>query len=72
MIYLTTTLPPHTTTEFMTIMRIKADDVSMRRPNIAYSVIEYEKDEFRRGDIAVVCRLVKENTRSSRSTPHQP
>ena len=28
MIYLTTTLPPHTTTEFMTIMRIKADDVS--------------------------------------------
>ena len=56
----------------MTIMRIKADDVSMRGPNIAYSVIEYEKDEFRRGDIAVVCRLVKENTRSSRSTPHQP
>ena len=29
MIYLTTTLPPHTTNEFMTIMRIKADDVSM-------------------------------------------
>ena len=66
MIYLTTTsLPPHTTAEFMTIMRIKADDVSMfpaatRRPNIEYSVIECEKDEFRRGDIAVVCRLVEE------------
>ena len=29
LVYLTTTLPPHTTTEFMTIMRIKADDVSM-------------------------------------------
>ena len=60
LVYLTTTLPPHTTTEFMTIMRIKADDVSMRRPNIAYSVVEYEKDEFRRGNIAVVCRLVGE------------
>ena len=44
----------------MTIMRIKADDVSMRRPNIVYSVVAYEKDEFRRGNIAVVCRLVGE------------
>ena len=47
----------------MTIMRTKADDISMRRRNIAYSVVEYEKDELRRGDIAVVCRLVEEKLR---------
>ena len=28
-IYLAATLPPHTTIEFMTIMRIKADDIPM-------------------------------------------
>ncbi|KAK6591364.1 hypothetical protein H4I95_12233 [Botrytis cinerea] len=52
-------------TEFMNIMRIKADDVHMfrsptSRPNIAYSVVEYEEDEFGRGDIAAVCRLVEQ------------
>jgi superfamily II DNA helicase RecQ len=63
MVYLTATLPPHAEPEFMNIMRIKADDVHMfrsatSRPNIAYSVVEYEEDEFERGDIAAVCRLV--------------
>jgi hypothetical protein len=28
------------------------------RTLLAYSVVEYEEDEFGRGDIAVVCRLV--------------
>jgi RecQ family ATP-dependent DNA helicase len=63
MIYLTATLPPHAEPEFMNIMRIKADDVHMfrsptSRPNIAYSVVEYEEDEFGGGDITAVCRLV--------------
>jgi RecQ family ATP-dependent DNA helicase len=65
MVYLTATLPPHVEPEFMNIMRIKADDVHMfrsptSRPNIAYSVVEYEEDEFGRGDIAAVCRLVEQ------------
>jgi RecQ family ATP-dependent DNA helicase len=65
MVYLTATLPPHAEPEFMHIMRIKADDVHMfrsptSRPNIAYSVVEYEEDEFGRGDIAAVCRLVEQ------------
>ncbi|KAK6591435.1 DNA helicase [Botrytis cinerea] len=65
MVYLTATLPPHAEPEFMNIMRIKADDVHMfrsptSRPNIAYSVVEYEEDEFGRGDIAAVCRLVEQ------------
>jgi len=46
-------------------MRIKADDVHIfrsptSRPNIAYSVVEYEEDEFGRGDISAVCRLVEQ------------
>jgi len=65
MVYLTATLPPHAEPEFMNIMRIKADDVHMfrsptSRPNIAYSVVEYEEDEFGRGDIAAVSRLVEQ------------
>jgi superfamily II DNA helicase RecQ len=64
-VYLTATLPPHAELEFMNIMRIKADDVYMfraptRRPNIVYSVAEYEEDEFRSGDIRAVCRLVEQ------------
>jgi len=65
MVYLTATLPPHAEPEFMNIMRIKADDVHMfrsptSRPNIAYSVVEYEEDEFGRGDITAACRLVEQ------------
>jgi len=65
MVYLTATLPPHAEPEFMNLMRINADDVHMfrsptSRPNIAYSVVEYEEDEFGRGDIAAVCRLVEQ------------
>ena len=64
MIYLTATLPPHAEPEFMNIMKIRAEDVHMfraptSRPNIAYSVAEYDEDEFGRGDIAAVCRLVE-------------
>jgi superfamily II DNA helicase RecQ len=64
-VYLTATLPPHAEPEFMNIMRIKGDDIHMfqsptSRPNIAYSVVKYEEDEFGRGDIAVVCRLVEQ------------
>ena len=29
-------------------------------PNIVYSVVKYEEDEFRRGDIIAVYRLVEE------------
>ena len=65
MVYLTATLPPHVEPEFMNIMRIKSNDVYMfrsptSRPNIAYSVVEYKEDEFGRGDIAAVCRLVEQ------------
>ncbi|PVH73936.1 hypothetical protein DL98DRAFT_575954 [Cadophora sp. DSE1049] len=63
MVYLTATLPPHIEPEFMNILKIRAGDVHMfraptSRPNIAYSVVEYEEDEFRRGDIAAGCELV--------------
>ena len=66
MVYLTATLPPHTEPELMNIMKINADDVHMFRsptshPNITYSVVEYEEDnEFKRGDIAAVCKLVED------------
>jgi hypothetical protein len=65
MVYLTATLPPHVKPEFINIIRIKADNVYMFRSltsrlNIAYSVVEYKEDEFRRGDIIAVCRLVEQ------------
>jgi superfamily II DNA helicase RecQ len=64
-VYLTATLLLYTEPEFINIIRIKADDVYMfrsptSRPNIAYSVVEYEADEFRRGDITAVCRFVEQ------------
>jgi len=63
MVYLIAILPLYTELEFTNIMRIKADDVHMfraltSRPNIAYSVVEYKEDEFRRGDITAVYKLV--------------
>jgi superfamily II DNA helicase RecQ len=65
MVYLIAILPPYAEPEFMNIMRISTNDVHMfraltSRPNIAYSVVEYEEDEFRRGDIAAVYRLVEQ------------
>jgi superfamily II DNA helicase RecQ len=65
MVFLTATLPPYAEPEFINIMRISTNDVHMfrvptRRPNIAYSVVEYAEDEFGRGDIAAVCRLVEQ------------
>ncbi|KAH8742702.1 hypothetical protein BGZ57DRAFT_936884 [Hyaloscypha finlandica] len=63
MVYLTVTLPPYAEPEFMGIIRDNANDVHMfraptSRPNVAYSVVGYEVDEFGRGDITAVCRLV--------------
>ncbi len=51
--------------EFMHIIRIKADNIYMFRSliscsNIAYSVVKYEEDKFRRGDIIAVYRLVEQ------------
>ena len=65
MVYLTATLLLHAEAEFINIIRTKADDVYMfrsptSRPNITYSVVEYEEDKFRRGDIIAVCRLVEQ------------
>ncbi|KAK5279583.1 ATP-dependent DNA helicase sgs1, partial [Exophiala xenobiotica] len=64
MVYLTATLPPHMEPEFMNIMRIPAHDVHMfrsstSRPNIAYSVVEYEEDESGQGNIRAVDQLVQ-------------
>jgi hypothetical protein len=63
MIYLTAILLLHTELEFMNIMRIKANDIHIfwsptSCPNIAYSVVKYEEDEFRRGNIIAIYRLV--------------
>jgi hypothetical protein len=46
-------------------MRIKADDGHMYRSltsrlNIAYSILEYKEDKFRRGDVTAVYRLVEQ------------
>ncbi len=56
-------MPPYNKPEFIGIIRIKADNVHIFRvftshPNIAYSVVEYKEDKFRKGDIIAVCRLV--------------
>jgi hypothetical protein len=63
MVYLTAILPSHTEPEFISIIRIKADNIQIfrsatSRSNIAYSIIEYEEDEFRKGDITAIRRLV--------------
>jgi hypothetical protein len=62
MVYLIATLPLPAELEFINIMRIKADDVYIfrvptSRPNITYSVVEYEEgdDELGRGGITAVC-----------------
>ena len=65
MAYLTATLPQHTEPESTNIMKIRAEDVHtfrvlISRPNITYSLVEYEEDRFGRGDIAAVSRLVEE------------
>jgi superfamily II DNA helicase RecQ len=62
-VYLIVTLPPHAEPEFMNIMRISTNNVHMfrsptSRPNIAYSVVKYKEDEFEKGDIIAVYRLV--------------
>ena len=64
MVYLTATLPPHMEPEFMNIMKIRREDVHIfraptSRPNIAYSVVEYEEDDVGKGEIEAVCRLVE-------------
>jgi superfamily II DNA helicase RecQ len=62
-VYLIAILPPHAEPEFMNIMRISTNNVHMfrsptSRPNIAYSVVEYKEDKFKRGNIIAICRLV--------------
>ena len=49
----------------MNIIRIKGDDIYIfwsltSHLNIMYSVVKYEEDEFRRGDIIAVYRLVEQ------------
>jgi superfamily II DNA helicase RecQ len=51
--------------EFINIIRIKANNVyifraSTSRLNIAYSVVEYEEDEFGRGDIVIIYKLIND------------
>jgi superfamily II DNA helicase RecQ len=63
-VYLIVTLPPHAKLEFINIMRISTNDVHIFRAptsqaNIAYSIVEYAEDKFKRGDIIAVCRLVE-------------
>jgi superfamily II DNA helicase RecQ len=63
MVYLTATLLLHAEPEFMNLMKINTNNIHMfraptSRPNITYSVVEYKEDEFGRGDIIMVCRLV--------------
>ncbi len=63
MIYLIATLLPHIKPEFISIIRIKADNIHIFRsatscPNIVYSIIKYKEDRFRRGDIVAICQLV--------------
>jgi hypothetical protein len=65
MVYLTATLPPYAKLEFINIIRISTNDVHMfqaptSRANIIYSMVEYIKDEFKRGDIIAVYRLVEQ------------
>jgi superfamily II DNA helicase RecQ len=60
-VFLTATLPPHRETEFMNIMKVRAEDVHIfraptSRPNIEYSVFEYDGEE----EGEAVCTLVQE------------
>ena len=62
MVFLTATLPPRLEAEFMRIMKIDPREVYIfraptTRPNITYSVWEYEKKE---DETEAVCRLVQE------------
>jgi superfamily II DNA helicase RecQ len=64
MVYLTVTLLLYAELEFINIIRISINDVYMfrafiSRANIAYSVVEYAEDKFKRRDIVAVCRLVE-------------
>jgi superfamily II DNA helicase RecQ len=64
-VYLTATLPLYIELEFINIIRIKADDVYIfrsliSRPNIAYSVVKYKEDEFKKGDIITVYKLIEQ------------
>jgi hypothetical protein len=65
MVYLTITLLLHAKPEFMNIIRISTNDVHIfqaptSQPNITYSVIKYVKGKFKRGDIAIICKLMEQ------------
>ncbi|KAH7413529.1 hypothetical protein BKA64DRAFT_568436, partial [Cadophora sp. MPI-SDFR-AT-0126] len=62
-VYLIAILLLYTESEFINIMKIRAEDIHIFRsptsyPNIAYSAIKYKKDKFRRGNIIAICKLV--------------
>jgi hypothetical protein len=64
-VYLTAILLLYIKLEFINIIRIKANDVYMfwsltSRLNITYSVVKYKEDEFKRGDIIAVYRLIEQ------------
>ena len=63
MVYLTAILPLYIELKFISIIKIKANDVYIFRAlisclNIIYFIVEYAEDEFKRGDIAVVYKLI--------------
>ena len=64
-VYLIVTLLSYTEPEFINIIRISTNNVHIfraliSRSNITYSVIEYTEDEFEKGDITAVYRLVEQ------------
>jgi RecQ family ATP-dependent DNA helicase len=65
MVYLTATLPPHAEAEIMSIMNTRVEDVHIfrdrtSRPNIEYSVVEYQQGETGDGDIQAVSKMVEQ------------
>lgn len=65
MIYLTATLSSYIKLKFINIIRIKDDDIYIfqsltSRSNIAYFIVKYKKDEFERGDIIIVYKLMEQ------------
>jgi hypothetical protein len=57
-------LPLYIELEFINIIRIKGNNIYIFRSltsrlNIVYSIVEYKEDEFGRGDITAIYRLVE-------------
>jgi len=63
MVYLTATLLPHSKSEFINIIKIRANDIYIFQlltscPNIIYFAVKYKENELKRGDIIVICKLI--------------